>query len=302
MAPDQNPLINIDLQPAADVVNNLINKISSAVGWVVTHDTPNKHAVNTYIAEIEKSDLDPLIKAAKISSAKRDIKQYTNQHKIVCGAAPLLSQNSHPEDLSDDWINMFMDRARLVSNEKMQTIWSRILAQESNSPGTCPLQLLHILSILSKQLANKFLILCGFTFSLSSRDTHSSIPEESLMIDFDNLDYYRTYGLTFEDFQDLQSIGLLSISDSGITTTFSPSAGDPDILHYEISIANRPTFNLEIAVNNSLNTGAVLLTYCGQALAKILTPTTPPDFAAFCFNIWNSSDKNYSISWINAPE
>lgn len=302
MAPDQNPLINIDFQPVGDVANNLINKISSVVGWVATHDTPRRHAVNTYIAEIENSDLDPLIKAARISSAKRDIKQYINQHKIVFAATQLLSQNSHPDNLSDDWINMFMDRARLISDAEMQTIWSRILAQESDYPGTCPLQLLHILSVLPKELANKFLILCGFTYSLSSLDTPSSNSEESLMIDLSHSDYYRTYGLTFDDFKNLHTIGLLFIADNGILATFSQEPGEPDTFHYEICIANCPTFNLEISANNSLRVGDARLTYCGQALAKILTPTTPPDFAAFCFNIWNSSDKNYSISWINAPE
>ena len=30
----------IDLQPLADVANNLIDKLGSAVGWIATHDTP----------------------------------------------------------------------------------------------------------------------------------------------------------------------------------------------------------------------------------------------------------------------
>ena len=59
------------------VAEKLIDKISSAIGWVFTHDTPMREATSIYIEEIKKSDLSPLQKAAYISRAKKDIKEDT---------------------------------------------------------------------------------------------------------------------------------------------------------------------------------------------------------------------------------
>ena len=50
----------VSFEGAADVLNNLINKISDAVGWGGTHSTPQREAVSTYIQEIQNSNYDPL--------------------------------------------------------------------------------------------------------------------------------------------------------------------------------------------------------------------------------------------------
>ena len=61
----------ISFDGAADVLNNLINRIADATGWIATRSTPTREAVNTYIKEIQESDYDPLTKAALISNAKK---------------------------------------------------------------------------------------------------------------------------------------------------------------------------------------------------------------------------------------
>jgi hypothetical protein len=53
--------INISFDGLAEVANNVLNKLSDAVGWIVNHDTPNKIATSTYIQEIQNSNYDPLI-------------------------------------------------------------------------------------------------------------------------------------------------------------------------------------------------------------------------------------------------
>ena len=52
----------ISFDGLADVANNLINKLSSAVGWIATHNTPNRIAIETYIGDIQNSSLTPLLK------------------------------------------------------------------------------------------------------------------------------------------------------------------------------------------------------------------------------------------------
>ena len=65
------------------VVTALLDKLEHAVGWCANHDTPSRTAVDTYIAEIQNSDKDPLLKAALISNSKKIIREYCNQENIV---------------------------------------------------------------------------------------------------------------------------------------------------------------------------------------------------------------------------
>lgn len=106
-------LINMD--GLSDVCNNLIN---NAIGWVATRETPNKTAVNTYIQEIQNSSYDPITKAALISTAKKNIKEYCNQHNVFEIATRSLMPTAKPEEVDEDWLTQFMDKARFVSTEE----------------------------------------------------------------------------------------------------------------------------------------------------------------------------------------
>jgi hypothetical protein len=48
---------------------------------------------------------------------------------------PELTEAATPEKLEDDWITNFFDKCRLISDEEMQTLWSKVLAGEANAPG-----------------------------------------------------------------------------------------------------------------------------------------------------------------------
>ena len=128
----------ISFEGAADVINNLVDKLSGAVGWIATHNSPKREALSTYIAEVQKMDIDPLEKAALISNAKRSIKEYTNQQNVVKNALCRMDSNSRPEAVEDDWIAQLMDKVRLVSDANFQAIWGAILASECNEPGSIP--------------------------------------------------------------------------------------------------------------------------------------------------------------------
>lgn len=139
----------------SEVANNLINKISGAIGWRTTSST-KKIAIETYIDEVQKSNLAPIEKAALISNAGKIIKEYSNQANIVKKAIPLLSSEANSDAIDGDWIAAFMDKARLISDEEFQLIWAKILAEETNEPGSISLRTLETLKSLSKKEAILF--------------------------------------------------------------------------------------------------------------------------------------------------
>lgn len=281
----------ISLDATASVINHLIDKLSSAAGWLVTHDTPKRIAQNQYISEISASNLDPLLKASLISNAKRDIKHYRNQSAVVSAAEYHLLPNSRPQDVQDEWVDIFMDKVRFVSTEELQTIWARILAEECNSPGAIPLHLLSILSVLSKHLAESFLTLCGFTFFIDNK----VYP----FIDIHHKDFYSKYNLTFEDIQDLAAIGLINIDTRGYSITFHDDGVYPS--GFDLYIDNKP-FKCKAIAPAELNVGHVIFTHSGRALYKILSPTVPEEFTDFCLEYWRQMGHLINASIIPADE
>ena len=272
-------LINMD--GLADVVNNLIDKISNAVGWTATHDTPKRLAINTYIQEIQNSDYDPITKAALISQARKCIKEYCNQHDVVEIACQALKPSAKPEDIDSDWLAQFMDKVRLVSDERFKILWGNILAGECNAPGCIPKALLHIMEQLDMDMANAFMAIA----SVSVWYLDKGKPFWTPVITGEVLDeYYKSLGITYDNLVDLQSVGLIKI-DFGLVTSSYIQTIDvlPGDIHYHDQVYSLPASRSEFSVGNVIYTGA------GNALCRTITPEKIDGFfEEKCIAFWES--------------
>lgn len=276
-------LINMD--GLADVVNNLIDKISNAVGWVATHDTPNRLAINTYIQEIQKGDYDPLTKAALISQAKRCIREYCNQQDVVNIALQSLTPSAKPEDVDCDWIAQFMDKARLVSDAHFQILWGNILAGECNAPGCIPKSLLHIMEQLDMEMANAFMAIAAVSVWYIDKGKQFWTP---VIIGEVLDDYYKSIGITYDDLVDLQSVGLIKIDFGLVTSSYNQTVDEsPTNIHYHDQVYSLPANELEFPVGNVIFTGA------GNALCRTIAPEKVEGFfEEKCVPFWEAYISN----------
>lgn len=71
-------------------------------------------------------------------------------------AGAFISENAQPEKVEEDWFAFFFDKVKIVTNEAVLNMWSRILAGEVNKPGSFSRSLLHTLSIMSSAQAELF--------------------------------------------------------------------------------------------------------------------------------------------------
>ena len=253
----------------ASVANNLINKEASACGWLVTPKwkwADKEKAVNCLIKEIEENkNLNSLDKAACISNARKIIKEYCNQNDIVQIAIDNLTKDAKPEKLDDDWLNFFMDKAKNISNEDVQIMFGKLLAEECNKQGTVSKQLIHILTIMNKKNADSFKKLCTYKCEIINQ------KEESLIV-VPDINYASKYGidLQFSDFFELANVGLISYS-SNFYEKLSPKAvygieeKQLDLVYGEkiIHIMNPNLYEL-------IPIGNITLTNSGNELATII--------------------------------
>ena len=251
-----------DASKNTEVKKHLINKAFDFLGWVFTHDTPKRIAVKDYIAEIEKSDFSPLHKAALISRAKKDIKEYANQLKIVNGSVVYLIPSAKPENLEDDWLAQFFDKTRLVSDEEFQEIWARLLAEECNNPGSIPKSLLFILEKMDRREAEDFMRLCSMTVS--------AFDESAPLILNPGSSTLAEYVLSFDSLIQLESIGLIKM-DSGIASGFALTRDDCNSEKQSVRYFGK-SFELPDEMK-SFPIGHVLYTKDGYALWKVVAAT-----------------------------
>jgi len=179
-------------------------------------------------------------------------KQY-NIETITGKALPLLEDGANPQNIEDDWIAHFFDRCRLVSDEEMQTLWSKVLAGEANRPGRYSKRTVNLISTLDKVDAELFRQLYSFAWQIA----------EVFPLIYDHNDrMYTDHGIFFASLKRLDEIGLISFEPppSGYQRERLPQT-------QVVSFYDK-TFEIQFLKpeNNTLPIGTVLLTRAGQEL------------------------------------
>lgn len=258
----------------ADVANNLINKVSDVVGWTVNHSTPKREALSTYIESVKAMDIGPLEKAAYISEAKKVIKAYQNQNKIIEQAVQYLKPSAQAEKMSDDWIAQFMNKAGCVYDKDFQVIWGKILAEECNEPGSIPKALLHVLEQMDNQHAKTFSLICSLSVcvdTIKGREYHPVIPF------YKYKDFFTDMGLAYDDLVDLKAIGLVE-TDFPI---IGGSAFETNELVTRMIMYFGRSYSVPVE-RNTLPVGNVIYTRIGHALCRAVGQQEVANFFDDC--------------------
>ena len=218
----ENSIIPNELfQPAADVANNLINKISDAVGYIVEPrgKRKDKEEAVAFLTEKIRNDLEmpPLAKAAAISNVRQMIQKYSNQNDIINLAMQQLNTNAQPEKVDNDWIANFFDKAQNISKDEMQKIFARILAKECEKEGSISKQLINILSIIDSDLANAFKRLCKYLVLIKFKNKETNKEGEDVQIIIGKVSKLEEnhINLKYMEIEELSNIGLIRFVSTG---------------------------------------------------------------------------------------
>jgi hypothetical protein len=94
------------------------------------------------IADSVSLDSSPISRRAEARLEHQEQKRQLNIESITSNAAvELMNDVDVPTDSpDDDWVTRFFESAQEVSSEKMQGLWSRILAGEIRRPGAFSLE------------------------------------------------------------------------------------------------------------------------------------------------------------------
>lgn len=270
----ENPLINIgELSKPATI---LIEKISDAVGGIfkptqIIRVAKAEAEAKRIEAEVH-IEITELQRRAFNRFLKEEARKQKNIEEITQKALPQLNEDAKPDQVEEDWIANFFDKSRLVSDNEMQNLWSRVLAGEANSPGTYSKRTINLLSSLDKSDADMFTQLCGFAW-----DMEDIIP---LILNIEN-EIYNKNNINFSTLIHLESIGLIQFNAiSGYELAKLPKT--LFMKYYDKSVM----LEMKKETDNSLELGNVLLTKIGQELASICGSEPVEGFFEFVCGEW----------------
>lgn len=282
------PLVKAD----KDILEPLLSRVERATGWIVAPKGKRKdreEALVEYIKAIDGNmNLSPLLKAAYKTKARETLEQFCNTNDIVNMAIEQMNENATPEEVDKDWINYFKEYAKNISREDAQILWGKILAEEFNTPGSIPKQLVHILSVMGKKNADIFIKMCGFAvhriISGAIRDTILIVgtgEKEGTLLD--------ELGITYIELNNLQSLGLIKVNVIDDRIVLEGTEFKDKVLGFEYHGHIIEIHNLvkEIPI------GYVSLTTVGEILANMIVRQENPGFYDYIKGYYNS--KNFKV-------
>lgn len=199
----------------AQVVCRFMDMLERGAGYIappkVARDA-KYDAEAEFIKEIAgNTNLNPVVRSAAISNLKKEVKAYMNQTNVIAGAIPLLKTDANPEMVDEDWISLFMDKVKLISDTHMQLLWSQLLAQEMNEPSSISRQLLWIFFQMSKTDAEKFEKLTSICVEFWE---DGKLFEATPVIDVGGATIERDFGIFYDDITNLESFGLIKLNEN----------------------------------------------------------------------------------------
>ena len=222
MPPDtSNSLIN--LGELSKPANTLIKKASNAVGGIFAPWQIKRVAKAEAEAALTKALTEFEIRRVANRWIEEEARHQKNMEDITVKAFPELNEDAKPDSIENDWLVNFFDKCRIVSDDEMQDLWSRVLAGEANNPGHYSKRTINSLSSLDKTEAELFTKLCGFVWMIEEdpvplifgKSDYSDIFEKVIVFDrrfspvknFENI--YNKNNINFDNLIHLDSIGMI---------------------------------------------------------------------------------------------
>lgn len=275
----------------------LIEKICSATGLfypistAIKRITDNKDSLRALQNEYDKSfreeilnrDMSDIAKAVLISASSKSIKEFVNQATILGIAIENLGDSADPQNLDNDWLYFFMNKAATITDEQMRYTWGKILAEACEDPEICSKTLINTLSLIGKWQAEAFQNICKFRMiNMDIPVNENKISTYPIIFLSKNSENYFNSGITYKGISALEQLGLINIDSHKEFVVYTDLL---KIRDYRNSI--------EVIGNKKIEIGNITFTYDGYLLQKIIEPYYNNKITDYNVHVW--LNKKYKV-------
>ena len=279
---DKYSLLN--LEGLSDVVIKLLDMLEKVGVWVVTPKGAYKdfeEAIEEYKKYFMNDDSLPILeKTRKYAQARKELKEYINKGMIISYAVNDIKKDAQTYNVDEEWLMYFFDSAKNISDDKMQRIWGKLLAERVNGKRGITKRLINIFSMIEQQDIELFCMLCAMSFK-HFNDKEGVYP---LIYIRNHPAYYNKYGIRRYNLAQLDNLGLIEYDTHG---NFVLPAIVPTLLYDE--------YIIDLESNFRINTGNVRFTEVGKVLYNMTQIVIVEDFLTNCKEIWDKMGIKYEI-------
>jgi hypothetical protein len=217
---------------------------------------------------------------AKERVRKKEARRQANIEEITAQAAQQLPGSVSETPVDEDWVVQFFEHAQDVSNDKMQSLWARLLAGEVAQPGSFSLRTLSVIKMLRPADAHLFTTFCRFVW----KDPNGLIP----LLSGPSAKIAEDQGLTMVALLLLGQIGLIEYDKlTGFSLKGDANSAKSGLvvpLHYygRPHVLRLPTGQAEFEI------GGALLSDVGRELAPIAGSTPDESYLKAIVEYWRS--------------
>jgi hypothetical protein len=266
----------------------LIEKISEATGGIFRpyqiRRVAQAEAEAEKIKAVAQIEIEELQRRALHRFLNEEAKKQNNIESITQKALPAVEEKARPQEIENDWITNFYDKCRLISDEEMQNLWSKVLAGQANKPGKFSKRTVNLLASLDKTDAELFRSLCSFVWFLE---------DEPLAMVYRLDDHVcAKAGIHHYMLEHLQSLGLIYF-ERGLNTYGKHNQPAQIVV---VQGETRASVKFQKPGKNEFVTGKVFLSKAGQELAQVCNPVFLDDFKNNVLDWWKRY--HYTVSEI----
>ena len=254
-----------------------------AIGQALSENADLPIQYNNGEISVDLTEYESLQKRAVCRFARQETQRQFNLENIADKAYDLLKDQQPQSDevVSQDWMTRFINNAQDVSDEDVQNLWSKILADEITRPRSISIKTLDVIKNLSKEDASLF----------EKISKHVINGQYLLRVDT----FLNSVDITYNDILKLDDCGLINSSslihqDRESYVDFSPVAYNNSYVLFAQSDKKQ-----------KIKIPSYVLTNSGQELLALLKISTDNDSFTFCSKFIKESNKksNWKMCKIN---
>ncbi|MGB7925568.1 MAG: DUF2806 domain-containing protein [Pyrinomonadaceae bacterium] len=201
-----------DLAGLSQPLTKLIDAISSGIGNLYEPTHIRRKAKADADAQLILTEAE--IKAEELKRRRdervefRELRRQENIENIIARTVKELPENVDEKPVDEDWVFQFFELCQDVSNDEMQSLWSKLLAGEVTRPGSYSLRTLNLIKMMKREDAALFTKFCNYIWG---DDGHKGGIVYFVTDAIDDL--IEAKGVSFLSMLHLQAIGLVEMNN-----------------------------------------------------------------------------------------
>lgn len=191
-----------------------------------------------------------IVERAEKRKLFNEIRRQTNLENVLNGAFKYIGNDASKEPVDPDWIQALIGYAEEANSEHIQDLWSRVLAGETELPGSFSLRAMETLKKMSRKNAEVFQRACQIASRLGNNNEYEiilginpnkkGIPSATITlhdIGYDIIDHFELVelGLMYKDKIYLEISNNKKLSVAGHKITITPITEKPDLISYKFT-------------------------------------------------------------------